>query len=67
MHVGKTVSIAIQDKGLTKADLADMMGVRPQRVSRLCSLPGCHIQTLEQIASALDMPLWLFIKTYGGE
>jgi 4-hydroxy-3-methylbut-2-en-1-yl diphosphate synthase IspG/GcpE len=67
MHTGKIISKAIEAKKLEKIEVAERMNVHKQRVSILCSMPNCNVDTLEKVAKALDMPLWVMIKKYGDE
>jgi transcriptional regulator with XRE-family HTH domain len=67
MHTGNTISRAIEAKKISRVELSEKMGVHKQRVSIICAMPNCSVPTLEQVAKALDMPLWVMIKKFGDE
>ena len=51
----------LKERGLTKAALAEKMGVKSQNVNSLLNNPTRA--TLEKIAIALDIPMWQLFAT----
>lgn len=52
----------LKEKGISVQELADMLGISRQALSR--QIAGkCLVETLEKIATALNVPVWqLFVS-----
>lgn len=52
----------LKEKGISVQELADTLGVSRQALSR--QIAGkCLVETIEKIATVLDVPVWQFFVT----
>lgn len=52
-----------REKGLTKAEVAEKLGIKPSSFSQMLSRNGFTLPTLEKLAEAFDVPVWqLFVE-----
>jgi len=61
MDIRKSINVAVAQKGITKTDLADNLGVSRQRVYSLARQKSVRHETIERLATALDMKVSEFI------
>ena len=55
MNIGKSIKIALINKGMKNKDLAEKLGVSPPKVSVLCGKPTCSGKMLDQLCTAFEM------------
>ncbi|RMG77594.1 MAG: XRE family transcriptional regulator [Chloroflexi bacterium] len=56
-EIGRMVQHAREGRALSKMALAELSGVHPRTISRVERGVGCHVNTLRQLAAALNMRL----------
>jgi DNA-binding Xre family transcriptional regulator len=61
MNIGKSIQIALIDKGWQKKDLADKMGVTRSTISNLVKSSTCTGQALDNLCEVFDMKASDFI------
>jgi transcriptional regulator with XRE-family HTH domain len=62
MNVGKSIKVALAQKGMSQATLAKRMGLTHTWVSALANKPKASTATVEALAAQFDMPVSEFIK-----
>lgn len=62
MDVGKSIKLALIDKGWRQVQLAKRMGVRPPAVSQLVGQKSCNGATLQKLADAFGLPVSEFVR-----
>lgn len=56
IDVTEQIAVAMQEKGVTRKELAERMGVKPPMITRLLNGPeNVTLRTLMRVAYALDM------------
>lgn len=61
MNIGKSIQIALIDKGWQKKDLADKMGVTRSTISNLVKSNTCTGQALDNLCEVFEMKASDFI------
>jgi DNA-binding Xre family transcriptional regulator len=61
MNIGKSIQIALIDKGWQKKDLADKMGVTRSTISNLVKSSTCTGQALDNLCEVFEMKASDFI------
>lgn len=55
MNTGKAIKMAIDKKGITQSELANLMGISRMRASQIVNARSCSVQTLVKVASVLGI------------
>lgn len=61
MNIGKSVQIALINKGWQKKDLAEKLGVTRSTVSNLVKCTACNGKALDSLCEAFEMKASEFI------
>ena len=61
MNVGKSITIALFDKGMKKRELAVALGVTPHTVTNLCASKTCAGDRLAKLCEIFEMDASEFI------
>ncbi|WVH05536.1 hypothetical protein KKJFFJLC_00041 [Vibrio phage vB_VpaS_PGB] len=67
MDIKKSISVALAKKGMTRQQLADLMGVSRTRVYAIAQQKAAKHETIEKVASALEMKVSEFIALGEGD
>lgn len=62
MNVGKSIKVALAQKGMSQAELAKRMGLTHTWVSALANKPKASTATIEALASQFDMKVSDFVR-----
>jgi len=61
MNIGKSIVIALHDKGMQKQELATELGASPATVSTLCKNTECSGQMLDRLCQVFQMKVSEFV------
>jgi len=61
MHVGKSIQIALVQRGMKKGELAKVLGTTSATISTLCSSKACSGKRLSELAKVFNMPVSKFV------
>ena len=61
MNVGKSIKICLAKNGMQGKELAPLMGVLPQHISRLANRKTCKGHVIDQLSHIFDMKSSEFI------
>lgn len=61
MNIGKSIKVALAQKGMSQAELAKRMGITHTWVSALANKPKASTPTVEALAAQFDMKVSEFV------
>lgn len=61
MNIGKSIQHCLINKGMQKIELAELMGISPQSLSRNINKRTCSLETLDKLCEIFELKSSEFI------
>ena len=61
MNIGKSIKVALATRETNQSELAPVIGIRQERISKIQNSGKCNIESLEKIATGLGYKMSEFI------